>query len=122
MARLIDADEFIREVDEEADTRLLGYDGGVNLSDVKEWIDAQPTIDAVEVVRQLWKKTTEEKPNSTKHLIVTDGGLISHYGYYVKPKDKWYKTWECKEEIPEPYFWMDMPEPPSESILDECCC
>lgn len=54
MARLIDADEFIREVDEEADTRLLGYDGGVNLSDVKEWIDAQPTVDAVEVVHGEW--------------------------------------------------------------------
>ena len=71
---------------------------------------------------EFWKKTTEEKPNSSRHLIVTDGGLISHYGYYVKPKNKWYKTWECKEEIPEPSFWMDMPEPPPESILDECCC
>ena len=103
-------------IDDEYRRILDGMEKAVDL------IEEQPTADAVEVVRQLWKKTTEEKPNSTKHLIVTDGGLISHYGYYVKPKNKWYKTWECKEEIPEPSFWMDMPEPPPESILDECCC
>ena len=117
MARLIDADRMREDWLENGENEYV-YDTNA----VLESIDEQPTVDAVEVVRQLWKKTTEEKPNSTKHLIVTDGGLISHYGYYVKPKNKWYKTWECKEEIPEPSFWMDMPEPPPESILDECCC
>lgn len=116
MARLIDADELLK------DNTWEWFDEWGNYTSAGQAIADAPTVDAVEVVRQLWKKTTEEKPSSTKHLIVTDGGLISHYGYYVKPKDKWYKTRECKEEISEPAFWMDMPEPPPESILDECCC
>ena len=120
MARLIDA-EFIekyinREDHNTPDERWRPE------SEFAAMIDNAPTVDAVEVMQQFWKKTTEEKPSSSRHLIVTDGGLISHYGYYVKPKDKWFKTWECKEEIPEPAFWMDMPEPPAESIRDECGC
>lgn len=67
-----------------------------------------------------WKRTTEELPNSTRHLIVADGEIISHYGYYLKPKDKWYKTWECKEEIAEPMYWADMPDPPKESLHGNC--
>lgn len=113
---LISRDALIRDMYED------GYFPLTVADKATEKIMKQPTVDAVEVVQRLWKKTTEEKPNSSRHLIVTDGGLISHYGYYVKPKDKWFKTWECKEEIPEPAFWMDMPEPPKESILDECCC
>lgn len=63
-----------------------------------------------------WRKTAEEKPDSTRHLIVADGEIISHYGYYLKPKDKWFTNWKCEEEISTPMFWMDMPEPPKESL------
>ena len=67
-----------------------------------------------------WKKTSEEKPNSSRHLIVADGGIISHYGYYLKLKNKWFTNWKCEEEISEPMFWMDMPEPPKESLHSDC--
>lgn len=92
---------------------------------LKEWnttskIIEQPAADVVEVIQSLWKKTANEKPDSTRHLIVANGSLISHYGYYLKPKDKWYKTFKCEEEIEVPAFWMDMPEPPKESIYGEC--
>ena len=88
--------------------------------DVFKAIESTPTADVVEVVQTLWKKTAKEKPNSTRHLIVANGSLISHYGYYLKPKDKWYKTYECEEEIEVPTYWMDMPTPPKESIYGEC--
>lgn len=77
--------------------------------------------EVVEQEQGQWKRTSEEKPDSTRHLIVTDGGYISHYGYYVKPKDKWFTNWKCEEEISAPMFWMDMPEPPEESLCGECC-
>ena len=67
-----------------------------------------------------WRKTSEEKPDSTRHLIVADGEYISHYGYYLKPKDKWFTNWKCEEEISAPMFWADMPEPPKESLHSEC--
>ena len=68
-----------------------------------------------------WKRTSEEKPDSTRHLIAAYGEIISHYGYYLKPKDKWFTDWTCEKEIDEPMFWMDMPEPPKESLYSECC-
>ena len=49
-----------------------------------------------------WKWTKDEKPDSTRHLIFANGGLISHYGYYVIKEDKWYTNWKCEEEIPAP--------------------
>lgn len=67
-----------------------------------------------------WRKTAEEKPDSTRHLIVADGEIISHYGYYLKPKDKWFTNWKCEEEISTPIFWADMPEPPKESLHSDC--
>lgn len=67
-----------------------------------------------------WRKTAEEKPDSTRHLIVADGEIISHYGYYLKPKDKWFTNWKCEEEISAPIFWADMPEPPKESLHSDC--
>ena len=67
-----------------------------------------------------WKRTSEEKPDSTRHLIVADGEIISHYGYYLKPKDQWFTNWKCEEEISTPMFWADMPDPPKESLHSEC--
>ena len=67
-----------------------------------------------------WRKTSEEKPDSTRHLIVADGEIISHYGYYLKPRDKWFTNWKCEEEISTPIFWADMPEPPKESLHSDC--
>lgn len=68
-----------------------------------------------------WKRTSEEKPGSTRHVIVADGAIISHYGYYLKPKDKWFTDWTCEKEIDAPMFWMDMPEPPKESLHGDRC-
>lgn len=68
-----------------------------------------------------WKRTSEEKPGSTRHVIVADGAIISHYGYYLKPKDKWFTDWTCEKEIDAPMFWADMPEPPEESLHGDCC-
>lgn len=88
--------------------------------DFLDFLNEQPTADVVEVVQELWKKTANEKPDSTRHLIVANGSLISHYGYYLKPKDKWYKNASCEEEIEVPTYWMDMPKTPKESIYGEC--
>ena len=69
-----------------------------------------------------WKWTKDEKPDSTRHLIFANGGLISHYGYYVIKEDKWYTNWKCEEEIPEPIMWREMPKVPKESIIGVCSC
>lgn len=96
------------------------FDNGNPRHIAQQVVEEQPVADVVEVVQELWKKTANEKPDSTRHLIVANGSLISHYGYYLKPKDKWYKTYECEEEIEVPTYWMDMPTPPKESIYGEC--
>lgn len=116
MARYIDAEELQLEIVDG------NYTTGNIFEDMEliEFIKDIPTADVVEVLQSLWKKTANEKPDSTRHLIVANGSLISHYGYYLKPKDKWYRTYECEEEIEVPAFWMDMPEPPKESIYGEC--
>lgn len=128
--RYIDADKQIERyskklgfyIDEEGEDRF-----SAKCEEIRAAITAlynAPTADVAEVVQSLWKKTANEKPDSTRHLIVADGEIISHYGYYLKPKDKWYKTYECEEEIEEievPTYWMDMPKPPKESIYGECC-
>lgn len=69
-----------------------------------------------------WKYTRDEKPNATRQVIVVKGGSISHYGYYLKKKDKWYTDHRCDVEIVEPIMWMDMPEVPKESIMGDSCC
>ena len=46
-----------------------------------------------------WKYVVNEKPTSSKHVIVAfDFSDISHYGYYLEPKDKWYTDWTCTNE------------------------
>jgi hypothetical protein len=67
-----------------------------------------------------WKRTSEEKPNSTRHLIAAYGEIISHYAYYLKPKDKWFTDWTCEKELDAPIFWADMPDPPEESLHNDC--
>ena len=70
-----------------------------------------------------WKYTADEKPDSTRHVIVAfDFSDISHYGYYLEPKDKWYTDWTCTNETPEPKAWMEMPEIPKGIRCGECCC
>lgn len=70
-----------------------------------------------------WKYTADEKPDSTRHVIVAFGfSDISHYGYYLSPKDKWYTDWTCNNETPEPKAWMEMPEIPKGVRCGECCC
>ena len=70
-----------------------------------------------------WKYTADEKPDSTRHVIVAFGDSdISHYGYYLKPKDEWYTDWTCKVETDKPKAWMEMPEIPKDVRCGECCC
>lgn len=70
-----------------------------------------------------WNYTADEKPDSTRHVIIAFGFRdISHYGYYLSPKDKWYTDWTCTTETPEPKAWMEMPEIPKDVRCDECCC
>ena len=69
-----------------------------------------------------WYKTSEEKPDSTRHIIYANGGLISHYGYYLKGKDKWYTNSSCTTEIDEPIMWTEMPDVPEESRMACCGC
>ena len=123
MARYIDGEPLLAEQYEGFDRAnetdwQKGYWTGID--EMCEKIKAQPTANVVEVVQSLWKQTTNEKPDSTRHLIVANGSLISYHGYYLKPKGGWYKTFECEEEIEVPAFWMDMPVPPKESIYGEC--
>ena len=119
MTRYIDANKLIEVIEDKVFDSPLMHPV-MKMMDLMELIEEQPTADVVEVVQTLWKKTANEKPDSTRHLIVANGSLISHYGYYLKPKDKWYETYECKEEIEVPTYWMDMPTPPKESIYGEC--
>lgn len=68
-----------------------------------------------------WKYTRDEKPNSTRQVIVANGSSISHYGYYLKKKDKWYTDHRCDLEIVEPTMWTDMPDVPEKSIPGATC-
>lgn len=70
-----------------------------------------------------WKNTANEKPDSSRHVIVAFGDSdISHYGYYLEPKDKWYTDWICTNETPEPKAWMEMPKIPKGIRCEECSC
>lgn len=71
-----------------------------------------------------------DPPKTTKHCIVACGGDISHYAYYHAPRKTFYvighgSSITCGElldnDIVEPSYWMEMPEPPKDSILDSCC-
>lgn len=68
-----------------------------------------------------WKYTRDEKPKSTRQVIVANGSSISHYGYYLKKKDKWYTDHRCDLEIVEPTMWTDMPDVPEKSIPGATC-
>jgi hypothetical protein len=89
---------------------------------IAEWLkELQHYKDLEEQGRLIdWRKTSEEKPDSTRHLIVAYGEIISHYGYYLKPKDKWFTDWTCEKEMDAPMFWADMPDPPEESLHGDC--
>jgi hypothetical protein len=87
----------------------------------RTWNELQHYKDLEEQGRLIdWRKTSEEKPDSTRHLIVAYGEIISHYGYYLKPKDKWFTDWTCEKEMDAPMFWADMPDPPEESLHGDC--
>ena len=83
-------------------------------------ISKEPTEDAGTFYE--WKNTEEETPDSSRHIIVADGAIISKYAYYSKPKNKWYTDWHCDTEIPTPRMWTEMPDVPEESIIGDCCC
>lgn len=70
-----------------------------------------------------WKRTAEEKPDYTRHVIITYGSSrhASKYGYYLKGEDKWYRDYRCIEEIEPPYAWTEMPEVPEEFVCGVCC-
>lgn len=68
-----------------------------------------------------WHWTAEEKPNSSKHCIYSYGNIGTGYGYYLKPKDKWYTDWKCIEEIYTPLLWRDMPDTPEEYLIGDTC-
>ena len=70
-----------------------------------------------------WKRTAEEKPDYTRHVIITYGSSrhASKYGYYFKKEDKWYRDHRCIEEIEPPYAWTEMPEVPEEFVCGMCC-
>lgn len=69
-----------------------------------------------------WKFTKDEKPKSSRHVLIANGGDISHYGYYLFSKDKWYANWHRVEEIECPIAWANMPDVPQETICGECSC
>ena len=108
--RLIDADELVERLIEK----------GFYPAIVKRTIEDTPTIDARMFYE--WKNTEEEMPDSSRHIIIADGAIISKYAYYSKPKNKWYTDWHCDTEIPTPRMWTEMPDVPEESIIGDCCC
>ena len=71
-----------------------------------------------------------EPPETTRHCIVADGSLISHYAYYIAPKKTFYRIGNgsqitggdlLDEDIIEPAYWREMPDVPEDSIMDQCC-
>lgn len=83
-----------------------------------DWAVEEASADSGE-----WKKTAEEKPDYTRHVIITYGSSrhASKYGYYFKKEDKWYRDHRCIEEIEPPYAWTEMPEVPEEFVCGMCC-
>lgn len=106
------SDEKIEEFIEEQHS----IDGMVSMHDFELWLEEQPRVGE-------WKKTAEEKPDYTRHVIITYGSSrhASKYGYYFKKEDKWYRDHRCIEEIEPPYAWTEMPEVPDEFICGVCC-
>ena len=102
---------------------MMEYDNPCGMCPIQEATEKLAHYEDLEEQGRLidWKRTSEEKPNSTRHLIAAYGEIISHYAYYLKPKDKWFTDWTCEKEIDAPMFWADMPDPPKESLCGECC-
>lgn len=91
---------------------------------IDEAIDTIETLSAkvrADNLHGWWIPCSERLPDSSKHLIVANGSAISHYGYYLQPKNKWYENWKCDVEIEKPTYWMDMPDVPKDSIVGDCC-
>lgn len=47
MSDLISRSALIESIEEEAETRLLGYESGISLGEMKEWVENQPTVEAI---------------------------------------------------------------------------
>ena len=78
MARLIDADALLHALDLDHMTEAEGYKMDLMRSDIKAAIDAEPTMDAVEVVR-CWdcaRKTYER-----------NGIRCNIFGCFMHPRD-----------------------------------
>lgn len=108
----------------DADTLKAGFAGNFfemyHYTAIRAMIDVAPTINAGMFYK--WKNPEEETPDSSRHIIIADGEIISKYAYYSKPKNKWYTDWHCDTEIPTPRMWTEMPDVPEESIIGDCCC
>ena len=50
MNDLISKSKLIEEILEEANTKILDLESGITLGEMKEWVDNQPTVEAVSVV------------------------------------------------------------------------
>ena len=54
MNDLISKSKLIEEILEEANTKILDLESGITLGEMKEWVDNQPTVEAVPVVHGEW--------------------------------------------------------------------
>ena len=107
---MIDEKKLIEE------TQKYFVNNSIHKNDLAEVISNLPRVGE-------WKRTAEEKPDYTRHVIITYGSNrhASKYGYYFKKEDKWYRDHRCIEEIEQPYAWTEMPEVPEEFVCGVCC-
>ena len=107
---MIDEKKLIKE------TQKYFVNNSIHKNDLAEVIANLPKVGE-------WKRTEEEKPDYTRHVIITYGSSrhASKYGYYLKGEDKWYRDHRCIEEIEPPYAWTEMPEVPEEFVCGVCC-
>ena len=66
-----------------------------------------------------WYFTSERKPSYTRVILYTDGSATAKYGYYVKPRDKWYTDVSCEKEMREPIAWREVPDVPEKFFMME---
>lgn len=112
---MIDEKRLIYEIEEDAETRLLGYDGSVSLGEVKEWVENQPKIDkwiptSCELPSDDYLKcyvtVTRKDVSNEKLRFTTEAEWVSDEWYWGngKPmKNNWIVLAWQKRKYPDPY-------------------